>query len=115
MVNRSVTWADWDESMLALELFDLKGMDFDLELTGFDEDELEKFLASAGSDGLTDEDAAPEPPENPISKPGDPWLLGPHRVNCGDATIDADIRRLTNEHLVDMVFTDPPYNVDYEG
>ncbi len=116
MVNRSVTWADWDEELLALELLDLQTEDFDLSLTGFGEEELERLLAAEMSaDGLTDEDAVPEITETPISVPGDLWQLGNHRVLCGDATVVADVQRLMERDAADLVFTDPPYNVDYEG
>ncbi len=81
MVNRSVTWADWDEELLALELQEIQEADFDLSLTGFDPSEIDELLA------LDDEEkanAAPPLPESPVSRLGDLWLLGPHRVLCGD-------------------------------
>ena len=116
MVNRSVGWAEWDEEMLGLELLELKGLDFDLDLTGFDSNELDNYLAGVdATPGLTDEDAAPEPPETPVSRAGDLWMLGNHRVLCGDATNPADIERLMQVERADLVFTDPPYNVDYTG
>jgi ParB-like chromosome segregation protein Spo0J len=109
MVNRSVTWADWDEELLGLELVELKGLDFDLDLTGFDSAELERYLADLDvKPGLTDEDDAPEPPEKPVSRSGDLWLLGKHRVLCGDATKSADVERLMSAEKADLVFTDPP-------
>src|ERR1700689_2544540 len=83
MVNRSVTWADWDEELLALELQEIQESDFDLSLTGFDPGEIDKLLT------LDDEEkanATPPVPETPVSRPGDLWLLGTHRVLCGDAT-----------------------------
>src|ERR1700733_2561878 len=83
MVNRSVTWADWDEELLALELQEIQEMDLDLSLTGFDPGEIDKLLV------LEDEEKAneaPPLPETPVSRPGDLWLLGGHRVLCGDAT-----------------------------
>ena len=67
------------------------------------------------AEGLTDEDAVPELPETPTTLPGDVWILGDHRVLCGDATTEADVQRLLAGEAVDLVFTDPPYNVDYEG
>jgi DNA modification methylase len=116
MVNRSVTWADWDPDLLGLELLELKGLDFDLDLTGFDSAQLERYLADLDvKPGLTDEDDAPEPPEKPVSQPGDLWLLGKHRVLCGDTTKSADVERLMAGEKADLVFTDPPYNVDYSG
>ena len=116
MVNRSVDWAEWDADLLGLELVELKELDFDLGLTGFDADELDTYLAAIeASPGLTDEDAAPALPQTPVSRPGDLWTLGPHRVLCGDATRIEDVERLMNGEKGDMVFTDPPYNVAYEG
>src|SRR5215471_7404583 len=87
MVNRSVTWADWDEELLALELQELNAADFDLSLTGFQDDELARLMASEEpAAGLIDEDAIPEVPEAPISTSGDLWQLGPHALLVGDAT-----------------------------
>src|SRR6266851_1332806 len=87
MVNRSVTWAEWDSDLLGLELLDLKNLDFDLGLTGFDDEELAQLLAAQdATDGLCDEDAAPPAPQTPTSKVGDLWLLGRHRLLCGDST-----------------------------
>jgi DNA modification methylase len=116
MVNRSVTWADWDEELLGLELLELKDLDFDLNLTGFDSTELERYLADVdAAPGLTDEDDAPEPPETPLSQLGDLWLLGKHRVLCGDSTKATDVERLMAGQAADLVFTDLPYNCRYEG
>lgn len=116
MVNRSVTWADWDEDLLKLELLDLKDLNFDLSLTGFDLTELDEYLSSAPViEGLTDEDAAPEVQEKAVSAPGDLWVMGGHRLLCGDATKESDVSRLLGSDAADLVFTDPPYNVDYEG
>jgi DNA modification methylase len=115
MVNRSVTWADWDEEALALELQDLREADFDLSLTGFEDVELARLLdAQEANDGLTDEDAVPELPEVPGSGTSDLWLLGDHRLLVGDATGN-DVRRLMGSDVADLIFTDPPYNVSYEG
>ena len=91
MVNRSVTWADWDEELLALELQEIQESDFDLSLTGFDPGEIDNLLA------LDDEEkanATPPLPELPVSRTGDLWLLGPHRVLCGDATSAEVVARL---------------------
>src|SRR4051794_16409993 len=116
MVNRSVTWADWDEELLALELLELKGLDFDLTLTGFDLSEIDAYMASGvPTEGLIDEDAVPEVAEHAISVHGDLWVLGNHRLMCGDATVAADVQHLMGGVAADCVFTDPPYNVDYEG
>ncbi|CDM23057.1 Adenine-specific methyltransferase [Castellaniella defragrans 65Phen] len=113
--NRLAMNAGWDEELLRLELGDLQGLDFDLNLLGFDDEELENLLADGaeGNEGLTDEDAVPEVQENPITQPGDLWICGPHRVLCGDATKAEDYARLLDGGLADMAFTDPPYNVNY--
>jgi DNA modification methylase len=116
MVNRSVTWADWDEELLAIELQEIQAADYDLSLTGFEDDELAQLLAALEAlDGLTDEDSIPELPETPVSVIGDLWLLGGHRLVVGDATERAGVTRLMAGDSADLVFTDPPYNVDYEG
>src|SRR3984885_1056259 len=87
MVNRSVTWADWDEELLALELQEIQASDFDLSLTGFDEDDLVRLLAAQDTaEGLTDEDSIPELPETPACETGDLWILGDHKLLVGDAT-----------------------------
>jgi DNA modification methylase len=89
-------------------------MGVDLDLTGFNFDEIDELLARAeGETGLTDPDSVPEVPEIAVSQPGDVWVLGDHRVLCGDATSRADVERVLAGSLADMVFTDPPYNVDY--
>src|ERR1700720_4761078 len=112
MVNRSVTWAQWDDELLSLELLDLKSLDFDLSLTGFDLGELEAYMASPEPvHGLTDEDAVPEVTDVPVSAAGDVWLLGDHRLLCGDATSAADATKLMAGETADLIFTDPPYNV----
>jgi ParB-like chromosome segregation protein Spo0J len=116
MVNRSVGWAEWDDELLGLELAELKDLDFDLDPTGFDSQELDRYLAGADDgDGLTDDDAVPETPETPVSQLSDLWLLGDHRLLCGDATLADDVARLMNGVAANLVFSDPPYNVDYEG
>jgi DNA modification methylase len=116
MVNRSVTWAEWDAELLGLELLELKDLDFDLDLTGFDSKELHAYLAGVdASRGLTDEDDSPEPPEHPVSRPGDFWILDRHRVLCADATKVTDVAQLMAGENADLVFSDPPYGVDYTG
>ncbi len=113
--NRIAENAGWDEAMLQVELAALQDEDFDLALTGFDADALADLMAGeeTTSEGQTDDDAAPEVPETPVSKPGDVWVCGEHRVLCGDAT-DADAyAMLLGGEVADMVFTDPPYNVNY--
>ena len=112
--NKLALNAGWDTEMLVNELRDLEGMDIDLALTGFSADELNDMLA-VKEEGLTDEDAAPPPPEEPITKPGDIWILGKHRLMCGDSTSIDHLERLCEGQAVDMWLTDPPYNVAYEG
>ena len=109
--NKLALNAGWDLGLLPIELGDLKGMGFDLGLTGFGELELRKL--QLGSAGAGDPDEAPEPPAEPISRPGDIWICGEHRVLCGDATVRADVEKLLDGELADMAFTDPPYNVNY--
>jgi ParB-like chromosome segregation protein Spo0J len=116
MVNRSVTWADWDDDLLGLELLDLKELDFDLGLTGFEDEELARLLAAQeATDGLTDEDAVPETPTEPVSTADDLWILGDHKLVVGDATKRDEVARLMAGEPGDLVFSDPPYNCDYEG
>ena len=117
LVNRSATWADFDEELLALELEDLKASEFDLSLTGFDDEELGRLLADENAgDGLTDEDAVPDVAEAPVTLPGDLWRLSrDHKLLVGDATDPADVERLMAGDSADLVFIDTPYNTDYEG
>lgn len=104
----------WDDDLLGLELAELQEAGFDLGITGFSSDEWDALIAGdTGNDGLTDEDQVPEVTENPISHAGDVWLLGEHKVLCGDATKAEDYKALLGDELVDMTFTDPPYNVNY--
>jgi DNA modification methylase len=112
-VNRSAEWAEWDTGLLSLELEDIKNVGGDLELTGFDPDELARMSEELSSEGLTDEDAVPEAPAEPVTKPGDVYVLGNHRLLCGDSTVLANVEKVLDGALVDMVFTDPPYNVNY--
>jgi DNA modification methylase len=111
--NQLALNAGWDEALLRLELADLSEVGFDLGLIGFADGELERLLAGEGKAGLTEDDDAPALPEQAITRPGDLWVLGEHRLLCGDATVLADIERVLDERLADMAFTDPPYNVDY--
>ena len=114
LANRSAAWAEWDDELLALELQDLQGVDYDLALTGFDAGELRSLLDDGPATGLTDEDAAPEPPATPVTKPGDLILLGSHRLLCGDATKAEDVARLLDGTRPHLMVTDPPYGVDYD-
>ena len=115
--NRLAEMAGWDTELLRLELKDLETADFDLGVIGFSDDELKSILADPDEilNGLTDEDAAPELPARPVSRTGDVWLLGKHRVLCGNATDPPAVEQLMSGEQADLVFTDPPYNVDYEG
>ncbi len=112
LANRSVAWAEWDNELLALELKDLQEAGYDLGLTGFDGSELKNILEDSSA-GLTDEDAVPEAPADPVTKPGDIYVLGNHRLLCGDSTVLANVEKVLDGALADMVFTDPPYNVNY--
>ena len=116
LANRSANWADWDEDLLRQELADLKDMDFDLSLTGFDAEEISSMLdIPLDVGGLTDPDEVPEPPAIPVTKPGDVWLLGKHRLMCGDSTSIDAVDQLMQGEKADMVFTDPPYGVKYQS
>jgi len=112
--NKLAENAGWDEEILAGELADLKEEDFDLDLIGFEDQELEKLFANLyESDEKKEEENIPETEENPISKSGDIWLLGDHKLICGDSTKSETYNLLLESELADMTFTDPPYNVDY--
>ncbi|WP_067586781.1 site-specific DNA-methyltransferase [Endozoicomonas ascidiicola] len=111
--NQITTNSGWDEELLKLELTELDALDFDLDLMGFSDDELDGLLLPDEVEGQTDDDEVPEPEEHPVSQAGDLWVLGDHRVLCGSATEQADVETLMDDQLADMAFTDPPYNVDY--
>jgi DNA modification methylase len=112
--NRIAANAGWDNELLGVELAELQDAGFDLELMGFGDEELERLLNGEGdTTGLTEDDAVPDVPVDPVSKTGDVWLLGQHRLLCGDSTVLTDVERVMNGQLADMAFTDPPYNVDY--
>jgi len=114
--NRSHEESFWDESLLGLELLELKDLELDLSLTGFDFEELERFMASPEPvSGLTDEDAVPGIAEATVWEIGDLWILGDHRLLCGDATCANDAGKLMDGDMADLVFSDPPYNCDYQG
>jgi len=108
--NRLALDAGWDEDLLTEELKALEGLDFNLALTGFDLDELNALL----EDETTEEVPAPEPPEDPVSRTGDLWLLGNHRLLCGDSSDPAAVDRLLASAEIHLVNTDPPYNVKVE-
>jgi hypothetical protein len=113
--NKLALNAGWDEEALRVELEDLSA-DFG-ELMGFSNEELAELLKGEeeGTEGLTDEDEVPEAPEEPVTVEGDVWVLGRHRLMCGDSTSIDAVERLMDGQMADMVFTDPPYGVSYEG
>lgn len=113
--NQLALAAGWDEELLRLELGELHDADFDMELLGFSDEQLDELLADpdAKSAGLTDDDAMPDVEAVPVSRRGDMWRLGEHRVLCGDATDADDYVALLGDELADMTFTDPPYGVNY--
>ena len=115
--NQLALQAGWDEQLLAQEVAQLRTERFDLDLLGFDATELERLLALDPDAGEAEpaEDEVPPVPAVPVSRPGDLWLLGPHQLLCGDATVEADVDRLLDGGLADVTFTDPPYNVAYHG
>ena len=114
--NRLALNAGWDEEMLTLELAALRDEDFSLDVLGFDDQELTRLLAAEdATEGLTDEDSVPEVPEIPASQATDLWSLGDHKLLVGDATVAADVQRLMGPDAADCVFSDPPYNIDYQG
>jgi len=112
--NQLALNAGWDLEKLSVEIEGLKDEDFNIDLLGF-EDDFIKDLLHKENKGLTDEDAIPEIKENPKSKLGDIFVLGNHRLMCGDATIQTDVEKLMNKSLADLLHTDPPYNVNYSN
>jgi site-specific DNA-methyltransferase (adenine-specific) len=113
--NRLALNAGWDNEMLTIELNDLLADGFALEMLGFDPKELDALLEPEVLEGLTDEDAVPNVPDEPTTKLGDIYQLGNHRLMCGDSTSIDAVTKLTSGGGVDMLLTDPPYNVAYEG
>jgi DNA modification methylase len=112
--NQTATLSRWDEDLLPLELAGLQELGFDLSLTGFPADELLRLLDSAPTEGLTDPDDVPAPPDEATTQPGDLWLLGKHRLLCGDSSKPEDVDRLLDGQPIHLVNTDPPYNVKVE-
>lgn len=112
--NKSAELADWNYDLLPIELAELQEMDFDLDLLGFDDKELAKLLNPGVQEGLTDPDDVPDPPDEAITQPGDLWILGNHRLLCGDSGSPADLDRLLDGQPIHLVNTDPPYNVKVE-
>jgi DNA modification methylase len=113
--NRLALNAGWDNEMLALELGEIGELGFDLDLTGFTAEEIAALMPEQIEPGLTDEDAVPEVPDQPVTVLGDVWLLGNHRLMCGDSTSIDAVDKLMDVQKADMVFTDPPYNVNFTG
>ena len=113
--NKLAMNAGWDEQMLNLELGELKDMGFDISLIGFGKNELSELMAEEPTEGLTDENEVPEVQEKPKSQRGDVWLMGEHRLMCGDSTQADDLAKLMDGDKADLVWTDPPYNVAIDG
>lgn len=115
-VNRMAELADWDMDLLRLELEGLRELDFDLSKTGLDGQSIDDLLRQIDpTSGLTDPDEVPDAPAEPTTRPGDLWALGHHRLLCGDSTSADCLEKLMGGGVADMVFTDPPYNVNYQG
>jgi DNA modification methylase len=112
--NQTAALSAWDDDKLPLELAQLQQLDFDLNLTGFSSDELMRLLGSEENQGLTDPDAIPEPPDESITQLGDLWLLGKHRLLCGDSSKPEDVDHLLDGSAIHLVNTDPPYGVCVE-
>jgi site-specific DNA-methyltransferase (adenine-specific) len=114
--NKLASNAGWDNNLLTIELNELLADDFALDILGFDKDELDALLSPIqATEGLTDEDDVPDVPIEPKTKLGDIYILGNHRLMCGDSCSVTDMEKLCNDRKVDMWLTDPPYNVAYEG
>lgn len=112
--NRIALNAGWDFDMLKVEFADLDAQGFPLALTGFDLDEIASLLAPPGTEGLTDPDEVGEPPVEPVSQRGDVWVLGNHRIMCGDSTSADDVAKLLGPVKPHLMVTDPPYGVEYD-
>ncbi len=112
--NQTASLAEWNYDLLPIELSELQAANYDLGLLGFDQDELAKLLNPDGKEGLCDPDEVPAPPDEAITQPGDLWILGDHRLLCGDSSKPADLDRLLDGAMIQMVNTDPPYNVKVE-
>jgi DNA modification methylase len=113
LVNRSATWAEWDDELVALEIGELKALDFDLSLTGFDPVEIDGFLFGEEQEDVPDP-VVPELSQQAITRVGDLWICGQHRLLCGDATSAEVVRSLLGEAKPALMVTDPPYGVDYD-
>ena len=113
--NQLALNAGWDLDALKLEVDRLGELDFDISLLGFDDDMLAGLMEEEPAEGLTDEDDVPELEDDPVTVEGDVWILGNHRLMCGDSTSIDAVDKLMAGNKADMVFTDPPYNIDYQG
>jgi DNA modification methylase len=113
LVNRSATWAEFDDELVGLELQDIRELDFDLNLTGFDVSEIDRLLDLSSSEAAAN--AAPPLPEVATSQPGDLWRLGAHRLLCGDATSPQVVARLLDGHQPFLMVTDPPYGIELDS
>ena len=115
--NKLTELGAWDEELLSVELTALDDIDFDLNLLGFETLELDRLVAGDDGEAAGDgeEESVPEPPKNPVTRPGDLWLLGDHRLMCGDSRSAQDVRRLMNGERATLFATDPPYLVGYSG
>ena len=113
--NQLAMNADWDLDALKVEVERLTELDFDIDLLGFDEDMLAGLMEEDPAEGLTDEDDVPDLEDDPVTVEGDVWILGNHRLMCGDSTSIDAVDKLMAGNKADMVFTDPPYNIDYQG
>ena len=112
--NKTAELAEWNYDLLPIELADLQACNYDLGLLGFDQDELAKLLNPQLSEGLTDPDDIPAPPDAAITQPGDLWVLGNHRLLCGDSSNPQHLDRLLGGQTIQLVNMDPPYNVKVE-
>jgi DNA modification methylase len=112
--NKLALNAGWDDEMLKAELLTLQEEGFNTDLTGFSDDELNALLNSEIIEGQTDPDEIPEPPVEPVTKLGDIWVLGNHRLMCGDSSNPLNVERLMDGKNPELVFTDPPYNIGYK-
>ncbi len=112
MDNRSHQETDWDFELLTTELLELRGLDLNLDLTGFDVREIDSLLIGGEDDERAD--LAPALPEHPVALPGDLWICGAHRVLCGDATCAEHVARLLGDAKPFLMVTDPPYGVEYD-
>ena len=112
MANRSSNWAEWDLGAVAEELFELRTLQWDLSLTGFDMNEIDEMLAPRADEQALE--SIPALPAVPVSVPGDVWICGAHRVLCGDATEASAVHRLLGTAMPELMITDPPYGVNYD-